>query len=164
VHPHVLKLAAQGKPTRAGPLRAMMMSGRVHSTNGSWQPALENELIAFPLATGNGVDDQVDALAHASQEAWPGRHADWPPSDARRRSGRWWLNSSPRALCGGLRMTTASQTDRRTDETEQEFYRRKNVESTKLFMERHGIVRTDDGRIFISEVAFTPPPHRHERL
>ena len=63
MHPHVLKLAAQDKPTRAGPLRAMMMSGRVHSTNGSWQPALENELIAFPLATGNGVDDQVDALA-----------------------------------------------------------------------------------------------------
>ncbi len=76
VHPHVLKLAGQDKPTRAGALRAMMMSGRVHFADASWLPALENELIAFPLATGNGVDDQVDALALLPEEAWPGRHAD----------------------------------------------------------------------------------------
>ena len=61
-------------------------------------------------------------------------------------------------------MTMASQADLRHNETEREFCQRKNVESTKLFMVRHGIVRTDDGRIFISEVAFTPPQHRHERL
>ncbi len=61
-------------------------------------------------------------------------------------------------------MNTGHTSDRRTDETEQEFFKRKNDESTKLFMERHGIVQIDDGRIFISEAAFTPQQRKEERL
>lgn len=63
LHPFVMPLQGQDKATRAGPLRALMSSGRVFFEDGPWLPQLENELELFPLATGPGVDDQVDALA-----------------------------------------------------------------------------------------------------
>ena len=57
-----LPMRGQDKETRAAPLRGMFRSGRVRLKRGSWNEWLVRELLIFPNALGNGVDDGVDAL------------------------------------------------------------------------------------------------------
>lgn len=60
---------------------------------------------------------------------------------------------------------TARMTDRRADETDQAYARRKCDEATKVFMDTHGLYVDASGRLFVSERAFAPhPTRRNERL
>ena len=57
-----LPMRGQNKETRAAPLRGLFKRGKMHLVRGEWNKWLMNELLTFPNAIGQGVDDGVDAL------------------------------------------------------------------------------------------------------
>lgn len=58
-----MPMRGQDKETRAAALRGMFRSGRIRFVKGDYLQWLTNELLLFPNAIGNGVDDGVDALS-----------------------------------------------------------------------------------------------------
>jgi hypothetical protein len=59
----VLPMRGQDKETRAAPLRGMFRSMRIFLRRAAWNEWLVRELLVFPNAMGEGVDDGVDALS-----------------------------------------------------------------------------------------------------
>ena len=59
----MMPMRGQNKETRAAPLRGLFREGRVIIKRGPWVEWLTRELLAFPNAMGDGVDDSVDALS-----------------------------------------------------------------------------------------------------
>jgi predicted phage terminase large subunit-like protein len=59
----VLPMRGQDKETRAAPLRGMFRSNRIALKRAGWNEWLVRELLVFPNAMGEGVDDGVDALS-----------------------------------------------------------------------------------------------------
>jgi len=59
----MLPMRGQDKETRAAPLRGWFKRGKVFLKRAPWNDWLVKELIAFPNALGQGVDDGVDALS-----------------------------------------------------------------------------------------------------
>ena len=59
----MLPMRGQDKETRAAPLRGWFKRRRVYIKRAAWASWLVDELIAFPNAMGQGVDDGVDALS-----------------------------------------------------------------------------------------------------
>lgn len=59
----VLPMRGQDKETRAAPLRGMFRSKRIFLRRAAWNEWLTRELMMFPNAMGEGVDDGVDALS-----------------------------------------------------------------------------------------------------
>jgi predicted phage terminase large subunit-like protein len=57
-----LPMRGQDKETRAAPLRGLFKRGKVFLKRAPWNAWLVKELLAFPNAMGDGVDDGVDAL------------------------------------------------------------------------------------------------------
>lgn len=58
-----MPMRGQDKETRAAPLRGMFRSGRIALRRAAWNEWLVRELMIFPNAMGEGVDDGVDALS-----------------------------------------------------------------------------------------------------
>lgn len=58
----MLPMRGQDKETRAAPLRGWFKRGKVLLKAADWNKWLTNELLAFPNAMGQGVDDGVDAM------------------------------------------------------------------------------------------------------
>lgn len=58
-----MPIRGQDKETRAAPLRALLQQGRVFLVRGEWNEWLVRELLGFPVMTGSGVDDAIDALS-----------------------------------------------------------------------------------------------------
>ena len=58
-----MPMRGQDKETRAAPLRGMFRSGRIALRRAGWNEWLVRELMIFPNAMGEGVDDGVDALS-----------------------------------------------------------------------------------------------------
>lgn len=58
----MLPMRGQNKETRAAPLRGLFKSGKIFFKRGPWNRWLINEILAFPNAMGDGVDDGIDAL------------------------------------------------------------------------------------------------------
>lgn len=58
-----LPLRGQDKETRAAPLRGLFKRRMVKLVKAPWNSWLKDELLAFPNAMGEGVDDGVDALS-----------------------------------------------------------------------------------------------------
>lgn len=58
----LISLGGKNKEERASPLRAMLWERRVHAQNKPWLAPLREEFAGFPVVTGSGVDDQIDAL------------------------------------------------------------------------------------------------------
>lgn len=58
----MLPMRGQNKETRAAPLRGLFKRGMVCFMRADWNRWLFNEVLAFPNAMGEGVDDGVDAL------------------------------------------------------------------------------------------------------
>ena len=58
----MLPMRGQNKETRAAPLRGLFKSGKIFLKKGPWNRWLITEILAFPNAMGEGVDDGVDAL------------------------------------------------------------------------------------------------------
>jgi predicted phage terminase large subunit-like protein len=59
----MLPMRGQDKETRAAALRGMFKRGVIYIKRAEWNRWLVRELLAFPNATGQGVDDGVDALS-----------------------------------------------------------------------------------------------------
>ena len=57
-----LPMRGQDKETRAAPLRGMFKRGKVFLRRAPWNSWLVKELLSFPNAMGEGVDDGIDAL------------------------------------------------------------------------------------------------------
>jgi len=57
-----LPMRGQNKETRAAALRGMFKRGVIHLKRAEWNSWLVKELLTFPNAMGQGVDDGVDAL------------------------------------------------------------------------------------------------------
>jgi predicted phage terminase large subunit-like protein len=57
-----MPMRGQDKETRAAPLRGMFKRGMISLKRESWNEWLVKELLNFPNALGDGVDDGVDAL------------------------------------------------------------------------------------------------------
>ena len=81
----MLPMRGQNKETRAAPLRGLFKSGKIFLKRAPWNRWLVNEILAFPNAMGDGVDDGVDALgligrrlASLSRPAEPPRAAPPP--------------------------------------------------------------------------------------
>lgn len=58
----MLPMRGQDKETRAAPLRGWFKRGKIFFKRGDWNRWLFKELLTFPNALGQGVDDGVDAL------------------------------------------------------------------------------------------------------
>jgi predicted phage terminase large subunit-like protein len=58
-----LPIRGQDKETRAAALRGMFKRGLVYLKRADWNAWLVKELLSFPNALGQGVDDGVDALS-----------------------------------------------------------------------------------------------------
>jgi len=58
----MLPMRGQDKETRAAPLRGWFKRGKIFLKRGDWNRWLTKELLTFPNAIGEGVDDGVDAL------------------------------------------------------------------------------------------------------
>ena len=58
----MLPMRGQDKETRAAPLRGWFKRGKVFLKRATWNSWLVKELLQFPNAMGQGVDDGVDAL------------------------------------------------------------------------------------------------------
>jgi predicted phage terminase large subunit-like protein len=58
----MLPMRGQNKETRAAPLRGLFKSGKIFLKRAPWNRWLVNEILAFPNAMGDGVDDGIDAL------------------------------------------------------------------------------------------------------
>ena len=58
-----LPIRGQDKETRAAALRGMFKRGLIHFKRAEWNRWLVKELLTFPNALGQGVDDGVDALS-----------------------------------------------------------------------------------------------------
>ena len=58
----MLPMRGQDKETRAAPLRGWFKRGKVFLKKDEWNRWLVKELLTFPNATGQGVDDGVDTL------------------------------------------------------------------------------------------------------
>lgn len=58
----MLPMRGQDKETRAAPLRGWFKRGKVFLKRAPWNSWLVKELLQFPNAMGQGVDDGVDAL------------------------------------------------------------------------------------------------------
>jgi predicted phage terminase large subunit-like protein len=58
-----MPMRGQDKETRAAPLRGMFKRGKISLKRASWNEWLIREILAFPNAMGDGVDDGVDALS-----------------------------------------------------------------------------------------------------
>jgi predicted phage terminase large subunit-like protein len=58
----MLPMRGQDKETRAAPLRGQFKRGKVFLKRAPWNSWLVKELLTFPNAMGEGVDDGVDAL------------------------------------------------------------------------------------------------------
>ena len=58
-----LPIRGQDKETRAAALRGMFKRGLIHFKRAEWNRWLIKELLTFPNALGQGVDDGVDALS-----------------------------------------------------------------------------------------------------
>jgi predicted phage terminase large subunit-like protein len=59
----MLPMRGQDKETRAAPLRGMFKRRKVFFKRAEWNRWLTNEILQFPNALGDGVDDGVDALS-----------------------------------------------------------------------------------------------------
>jgi len=57
-----MSIAGKDKQTRAEPLRSLLKQRRVFFKRSAWNHWLNYQLLQFPVATGEGVDDGVDAL------------------------------------------------------------------------------------------------------
>ena len=57
-----MPMRGQDKETRAAPLRGLFRSRRIVFKRAAWNSWLTREILTFPNAMGNGVDDGVDAL------------------------------------------------------------------------------------------------------
>jgi len=57
-----MPMRGQDKETRAAPLRGLFKRGKVFLLRAPWNEWLLRELLVFPNAMGEGVDDGVDAL------------------------------------------------------------------------------------------------------
>jgi predicted phage terminase large subunit-like protein len=58
-----MPMRGQDKETRAAPLRGMFKRGMIFFKRAPWNRWIVNELLSFPNAIGDGVDDGVDALS-----------------------------------------------------------------------------------------------------
>lgn len=58
-----MPMRGQDKETRAAPLRGLFKRGMIFFKRAPWNRWLVNELLTFPNAIGDGVDDGVDALS-----------------------------------------------------------------------------------------------------
>ena len=58
-----MPMRGQDKETRAAPLRGMFKRGMIFFKRAPWNRWIVNELLMFPNAIGDGVDDGVDALS-----------------------------------------------------------------------------------------------------
>ena len=58
-----MPMRGQNKETRAAALRGMFKRRVVHLKRAPWNEWLVKELLSFPNAIGQGVDDGVDALS-----------------------------------------------------------------------------------------------------
>ena len=58
-----MPMRGQDKETRAAPLRGMFKRGMIFFKRAPWNRWIVNELLYFPNAIGDGVDDGVDALS-----------------------------------------------------------------------------------------------------
>ena len=83
----MMPMRGQNKETRAAPLRGLFREGRVIIKRGPWVDWLTRELLIFPNAMGDGVDDGVDALSligrrliGLSRSASPGQPSPASPS------------------------------------------------------------------------------------
>jgi hypothetical protein len=59
----LMPMRGQDKETRAAPLRGMFKRGKVFLKKADWNSWVVRELLMFPNAMGQGVDDAVDALS-----------------------------------------------------------------------------------------------------
>ncbi len=59
----IMPIRGQDKETRAAPLRGLLQQGRVFLIRAPWNNWLMKEMLGFPILTGPGVDDGVDALS-----------------------------------------------------------------------------------------------------
>lgn len=79
-----MPMRGQDKETRAAPLRGMLRTGRVCFKRAPWNSWLFKEMMMFPNAMGEGVDDGVDALSLIGRRlaslARPGRTLPPPPT------------------------------------------------------------------------------------
>jgi len=184
VNPYPIPIGGQDKPTRAAPLRALMQAGRVHFMPGaSWLPMLENEFESFPLAVGNGVDDMVDAIALAPRKlmrvagglgdtaplpsfrvgsAGSGESVEVPAHFGSAYGDK--IREETRISPPPPGIVTASMTDRRPNETEMEYLRRKSTGVHQRYAEEHGIVISRTGTVSITAAAFHPVKRREGRL
>ena len=84
----MLPMRGQDKETRAAPLRGWFKRGKIFLKRGEWNRWMVKELLAFPNAMGEGVDDGVDALGLIGRRLGSLSRAasvipDGPPPDPR---------------------------------------------------------------------------------
>ncbi len=187
VHPEALTIGGKDKATRAAPLRALTLSRRVHApADARWLPTLRRELEMFPLATGNGVDDQVDALAliarklgaaAAAPDALPGVELGFMgqagtvrlPGDF---GGALGVDLTRGPLLDPLAPTaaerglvTASMVSKLPGESDDAYLHRKSHEETERVRRRSGIYGDGQGRMHVSAAVFEVlPSTRNDRL
>ena len=84
----MLPMRGQDKETRAAPLRGWFKRGKIFLKRAEWNRWLAKELLQFPNAMGEGVDDGVDALGLIGRRLGSLSRAatvipDGPPPDPR---------------------------------------------------------------------------------